>query len=367
MFAHLTLAVRDRIIKELRDFWSDDPRYVGFSNNIQGKYSFEERPQFGMVVRTNGASNIVLSPDNFIGTVDGHVYLASLSDVRSRGSIEWVRDDTHAQPEAGVFYVEVYDAPNVDLKGHEFDVYLHKYERRFERSPLFSAADEITLFETPIPNSLRLIEYPSQRLLSPSEFSLNGQVVTLAEDLPRGLSISARYTIDSGRRGPYRVYPAEARRDLIGGAVLAFGRKLADGDKQVVVVSQEREHVSQEYGGRWDVSVDLEIITRDVHSQADIADRTVVWIWSTLRPYLTNLGIDIQDVSLGGEAEEVYDENGDDYFYTASISFTVQTNWFVHFPLIVPILGKQGFPFTLVPPDQPLVGLGSGSLTQRLL
>ena len=46
MFQHLTLAVRDRVIKELRDFWSDHPRYPDFAQNIQGKFSFDERPQF---------------------------------------------------------------------------------------------------------------------------------------------------------------------------------------------------------------------------------------------------------------------------------------------------------------------------------
>jgi hypothetical protein len=366
MFAHLTLAVRDRIIRELRGYWADHPRYEGFSNNIQGKYSFDERPQFGMVVRTNGASNVVLSPDNFIGTIEGYVYLANTPEKRTSRSIEWAKEDAYVPPEKGVYKVKVFNAPDIPIVGQQYDVYVHKHERKFESSPFFSAPNEITLFDTPMDNSLRLIEYPSNRILTSSEYTLNGQIVTLAEPVPRGLSISARYTIDIGQRGPYRVFPSEARRDIIGGVVLAFGTRMADKDEQFIVVSEDREEVSQEYGGRWEVSVDLEIIARDVHSQADIADKTVLWIWSTLRPHLTNLGIDIQDVSLGGEAEEVYDENGDDYFYTASISFTVQTNWFVHFPLVVPILGNNT-PYTLVTSTEPLVGLGKGNLIQRVL
>ena len=31
VFHHLTLAVRDRVIRELRDFWSDHPRYPDFA------------------------------------------------------------------------------------------------------------------------------------------------------------------------------------------------------------------------------------------------------------------------------------------------------------------------------------------------
>jgi hypothetical protein len=38
-------------------------------------------------------------------------------------------------------------------------------------------------------------------------------------------------------------------------------------------------------------------------------------------------------VSMGGEAEEVYDETGDDYFYTANLSLNVMTDWTIHAPL----------------------------------
>ena len=54
----------------------------------------------------------------------------------------------------------------------------------------------------------------------------------------------------------------------------------------------------------------------------------------TLRPKLANMGLEMSDVGLG-EGEEVYDENGDDYFYTASMSLSLQTDWFIHFPVLV--------------------------------
>lgn len=372
MFANLTMAVRDRIIQELRDFWQDDPRYVGFSNNIQGKYSFEERPQFGMVVRTGGASNVVLSPNNFIGTVQGRVYLAGVAGKKTYGSIEWVREDVNAVFEEGIYHVKVYDAPDQDVVGHLFDVVLRRYLRVTERDLVMGAPDQILLNDLPVQNSLRIIEHPSDRILRQDEYSVDygTGVITLSEAVLSGLSLRCIYTVDKGDSETFRVRPDVAYRDIVSGAVLAFGRKLKGGDEQIVVVSGERESVAQEYGGRWDVSVDLDLIARDVHSQADIADRTVVWIWASLRDKLTNLGVDVMDVSLGGEAEEVYDENGDDYFYTASISFTVQTNWFIHFPLMVPILAvsqEEVLPFAIEPPSAPVVGAGSSWLGQRLL
>ena len=364
MFAHLTLAVRDRVIHELREFWSDDPRYVGLSNNIQGKYSFEERPQFGMVIRTGGASNVVLSPDNFIGTVQSTVSLARLKEFKPFGSIEWAKEDALSAPAPGVYVVKVFDDPQANVAGHLFDVYVHRYERRYDRNLIFISDTEIQLLDPPIEGSLRLIEAPSMRRLSSSEYELDLEtgLITLTEAVPRGLSLSARYTVDSGQQGPFKVKPASAYNNLISGAILSFGRKLKDGDQQVVLVSETPEIVSEEYGGRWDVSVDIELIARDAHSQADICDRTVVWIWSHLRKALTDMGIDISDVNLGGEAEEVYDENGDDYFYTGSISFTAQTNWFVHSPIVIPIYyaSTEGIvPFEIVPITEPISGIGT--------
>ena len=76
MFHYLTLEVRNLMIEELRKYWSDHPRYPELANNIQGKYSFDQRPQFGMVIKTGGANNVVMSADNYLTTVRGYVYLA---------------------------------------------------------------------------------------------------------------------------------------------------------------------------------------------------------------------------------------------------------------------------------------------------
>ncbi len=370
MFHHLTLAVRDRVVRELRDFWSDHPRYPDFAQNIQGKYSFEERPQFGMVVRTGGANNVVLSPDNFIGTVEGYVSLARMPNKNYWGSVDWVREDSHQDPdEPGIYALSVYEAEGVDPASKEFDVYYTRFRRVVEDALMFSSPTEITLNGNPIENSLRIIEEPSGRLLGMSEYVLQDNTVTLMEEVSRGLRLRVLYTEETSRKGPFRVKPAVAYRDIIKGVVISFGRRLRKDDEVAVIVAEEREQVAHEYGGRWDVSVDIDLITRDVHSQADIADQTAVWLWAQLRPKLTNLGLELSDVSLGGESEEVYDDNGDDYFYTASLSFSLQVDWFIHFPLVVPIqtISNHGIQLTSI--NSPVTGLGNRSpdFVQRLL
>ena len=75
-------------------------------------------------------------------------------------------------------------------------------------------------------------------------------------------------------------------------------------------------------------------------------------------------------MSLGGEGEEVYDDNADDYFYTASMSLSIQADWFIYFPLVIPLLRSnlEG----VVPIKEiitsPLAGIGSDTeFLQRLL
>lgn len=371
MFHHLTLAVRDRIIKEFREHWADHPRYTDLAQNIQGKYSFEERPQFGMVIKTGGASNVVMSPDNYIGVVEGYVSLAQIPPYRGK-SIEWVRDDIFATPEPGVYEISII-TPTVEVE----DPYIkyavvQKYLRVHEKELMFTSDTEIQLLGEPLEGSLRLIEFPSGRLMSSSEYTLDGDTITLTDALPSSrFRLEAKYTEKKGQTGPFAVQPAIAYRNIITGVVIAFGREMDAGDKMAVIVESERTMVSREFGGRWDISVDVDLVTRDVHSQADIADHSVVWIWSTLRPKLATMGLELSDVSLGGEGEEAYDDNGDDYFYTASISFSIQADWFIHYPLIVPIqaISTEGVvPMELVAVGSPVVGVGnSDSFRQRLI
>jgi len=111
------------------------------------------------------------------------------------------------------------------------------------------------------------------------------------------------------------------------------------------VVQDIRRPAALEYGGKWELTVDFDVIARDVESQQEIADYSVVYLWGILRPYLSTDGIEMTDISLGGESEEVYDENGDDHFFNSSFSVTVQTDWSIHVPLNIFL--RQATPLTV--------------------
>ncbi len=354
MFHYLTLEVRNLMIEELRNYWADHPRYPELSNNIQGKYSFDQRPQFGMVVKTGGANNNSLSTDNFLGTVVGYSYLAKTNKLEY-GSIEWVKDHPFIKPPEGIYILDIVQgSPNG--KYETYAVKFTKYKRIVEELVFQISDTEYQLLNTPVDGTLKLYEQPSNFLIANNKYTFDGGLITLEEPIPEGFTLSARYTELQVDEMPNVDVKADlAYHNLIEGLVIYFGRRLRVGDQQAIVVLNEKEDVYNEYGGRFDVSVEIEIIARDVHSQADLADRTTIWMWSILRDRLATRGISMNEVSLGGESEEVYDENGDDYFYTASISTTLQTDWFLHIPLINPILSfnDSGIVGTKILPDIP--------------
>ena len=64
----------------------------------------------------------------------------------------------------------------------------------------------------------------------------------------------------------------------------------------------------------------------------EIADLVIMYLWGQKRPILSTEGIEITDISMGGEAEEVHDETEDTYFYNASMSVQFQADWEIHTP-----------------------------------
>ena len=89
MYYFLTEAVKRRFLLELRNFWSYHPRYRDIVDHIQGKYSFRERPSYGIILKTASANQVQLSADNFVGTVVSYVQLAKYQD-KPGLAVEWL-------------------------------------------------------------------------------------------------------------------------------------------------------------------------------------------------------------------------------------------------------------------------------------
>jgi hypothetical protein len=350
MFFFLTEATKQLIVRELRGYWATHPRYRDLVDNIQGKYSFDQRPQYGIVVRTGSANKVQLSADHFMGTGQSYVALAGVAGFPNT-SVEWVREDSLAiqanggrfPSPAGVYYCELTEEDQMMV-----DPLL---EIRAE--PLTRVNDcEFLLSSTPWERSLRLYEMPSGRgLRAPADYTCTGTTIYLREAVGATGYLLADYRYPGPSSGPWPVAPLKGYPRPIPGAVLVFGRRMQKGDRWVVVVEATREDAFLQYGGRWDLSVDVDVIARDPAAQMEIADQTAMFLWTSFRSKVVDWGVDVQDVNLGGESEEVYDETGDDYFYNASLQIQLQTDWSLYQPLIPRIAQVTASLRTQLPPE----------------
>jgi hypothetical protein len=344
MYYFLTEAVKRRFIMELRNFWSYHPKYRDIVDHIQGKYSFRERPQMGIVLKTSSANHVVLAADNYQGVVYSYVHLAKVERTPDQGggvfpgqAVEWVREDARAiadngglfPSDPGIYYIDILPS------GQEFYV-----------DPLVFVEDEPVMQTSPtefqlqagkfLANTLRLYEMPGNiELFSPQNYTADPDtgIITLTGPLPDQVSLSADYKYPGASTGPWAIRENFATNKPIPGVVLAFGRRVEGGDRLGVVVQSARKQAALEYGGRWNVTIDFDVLARDEYAQQEITDRTVQWLWAVLRSRLSGQGIEIEEVSMGGETEEVYDETGDDYYYNASFTLTCQTDWSLHVPM----------------------------------
>jgi len=374
VYFFLTSALNDLFIERIREFWSHHPRYQDLVGNIQGKYVFDERPQRGMVIKTSGGSNVRLTWDNYQGMKESYLYKARVGD-HSGWSLEWVREDKRAVQDnggvfpspPGVYRVSIVDsdldADGVPTGRHQFQVdsVLDVTDEAVAIAP-----DRVTGFlQNPyVPGTLRIFELPSNfELVEGVNFTGDPETgqITLGDPLPTGLYLSADYRYDGGTTGPFNIESERAHYEAIPGAILAFGRRITPGDQIAVVVTDRRENVAKEYGGRWDLSVEIDLWARDVDDQREMTDLMLAWLPSVLRDQVAMQGVWITSVDFGGETEEPYDDNSDDYFYGATISIQTQTDWQLWVPL--PIRIKRVFPLRADQVSE-LAGLSDAEIAQ---
>lgn len=334
-------ALRRRLILELQDSFSRHPVYQKIVDSIQNRYAFKERPQFGIVVKGSSGSKVQLSGDNFIGTVQSHVMLAYVG--QPTFPLEWVREDLAVVPEngafptaPGVYYLEILEAPASPSESGFFavDPLLTVYDE-----PLLQIQSgierEAQLSAVPIQGTLRLYENRRFPLVEGEHYTADYETgrIELLTAHALNSSITADYRYAAPSVGPVEFRWNTSNSSVLPGVVLAFGKRAKAGDKVAVVVYPDRVDTANAYGGKFEASFDLDVITRDSIQVEEIADLVFMYLWAQKKGLLENEGIEVLDVAMGGEAEEVVDETGDNYSYQITMSVQLRADWELHVPL----------------------------------
>ncbi len=360
MYYYLIGALKRRLILELQDSFSRHAVYRKVAPYIQNKFVFKERPQFGIVVKGSNANKVQLSADNFLGTVQSHVMLAYVG--QAAHPIEWVREDIAVVDKnggmptpPGVYYLEILTAPTThgEVGTFAIDPILTVYDRPLLRFQ--TGIERLAQLEPiPIQGTVRIWENHRFLLKEGVDYSVDystGEVTLLTAFAPEAvLTADFRYAADS--IGPVEFQWNTADFRTLPGIVMAFGKRAEVGQKVAIVVYPDRVDTANAYGGKFEVSFDLDAIARDPDQMEEIADLIIMYLWGEKRSVLSFEGIEVTDVSMGGEAEEVYDETADDYFYQASMAVVVQGDWEIHVPL--PLVISRVTPRTSELPDATL-------------
>jgi hypothetical protein len=342
MYYYIISALKRRLILELQDSFSQHPVYSKLVPFIQNKYAFTERPHFGIVCKGSSANKVVLSGDNFVGTIESHVMLAQIGEPVY--PLEWVREDLAAVRangnvfplRPGVYYLEILTTPTNEGESGTFAV-----------DPLYTVTNEpVFKFQTGTETEAQLQSIPSEGtvrlwdnnrvlLREGTDYTVDyatGAVKFYYQHAP-GATVVADYRVAGGSLGPVEFKWNQADFNTLPGVVLAFGKRAKVGDKVAVVVYQDRISTANAYGGKNEVSFDLDCIATDPMQMEEIADLVVMYLWGIKKPNLELEGIEIIDISIGGESEESFDEQAEIFFYTASISIQLRADWEIHVPL----------------------------------
>jgi len=350
VYYYLIQSLKRRVILELKDSFKGHPTYNKIIPYIENKFVFPERPQFGIVVKGSSANKLSLSGDNFVGTVQSHVMLAYIGTPTY--PLEWVREDLtcvrehggHFPTAAGVYYMEILHAPK---NSSEYGFYAI--------DPLLTVTDEAVLqFTTglereaqlqniPVKHTVRLWENHRTLLTENKDYKVNYEdgAITFIKTFSPNVVINGDYRYAVKTIGPIKFQWNQADFTTLPGVVLAFGKRAVKGDKVAVVVYPDRVDAANAYGGKWEVTFELNVISQDPIQMEEITDFAIMSMWGVKKPLLEYEGLEIMDISMGGEVEEQYDETADLMYYNSSISLQMRADWEIHIPLPLTISKVQ--------------------------
>lgn len=350
-YTWLTSATKKRVIRELRKILEKHPRYRSSAQNVQDKYSFDERPQRGIIINSTSADRVRLSADNYIGRMISFVQLAKVGDAPST-TIEWVRENQgHLEEispkrnifptQSGVYVVEVLKIP--DEPGNVPGQFTIDPILTIINEPLitFSTSDDndAQLSNVNIyPGSVRLWLDQKRMLVENVDYIVDVEtgLIQFLKETPTGGIIFADYRYITPKLGPFNFRFEEFNVTALPGVVIAFGDRAEKCDKQAIVITDERTETAEIYGGKFEVALELLVFTRDSEDRNKMAD-FVITEFLNIQNMLGFEGIELIDISPGGEVEEIYNETDDSYYYDTPISLSLRVDWETHVPLPINI------------------------------
>lgn len=350
MISWLTNATKKKVIELIRGFMLQHPKYKADAENVQNKFSFAERPARGVIVNGVSADRVKLSADNYMGRLHSFVMQTDYNN-KPNTTVEWVREnnpvlesiqaDRRVFPvDPGVYLFKVLQLPDDSQKlpGYvQVQPIISVYAEEVIHF-LDSGFAEATLTNSPIyPGSVRLYLH-SRALLLDVDYSVDYEsgLINFLKQGPVGASILAdyKYLAPSIDQVPFRREEPDVK--TIPGAIIAYGDRAQIDDEWAVVISEERKETAEVYGGKFEISFDLLAFSKDAEDREKLSDYLIMKILES-QNRLGFDGFELLEVNPGGENEDVFNPETDEYYYESNISMQLRVDWSIYVPLPIEI------------------------------
>ena len=210
----------------------------------------------------------------------------------------------------------------------------HETTAQLLMDPIVSGAGPTALY----PNTDQLLLYHINA--TPSDFPIelargtdysvtSGGLITFLKPVePRFRMVADyRYSHHGLALGPFTFSEYQEVHYALPGVVLCMGRRAKKGDRQVVRVSEFRELQAKIYGGHWEMSMNLALISKDSRQIEEMTDQVINWLWAVRKNQLEYEGISLTRVEPSGESEESFTDNVTDFYYESTVDISLMTEW----------------------------------------
>lgn len=344
MFAFLTNALKRRVMRDLRHFINNHPEYKD-DLKIIPQFPQKDRPDMFIRVQGSNATLQRLDPSNHMGMVISHVQLLRLEQ-KPGWSVEWVREDKTNEGSlaaAGIYYLD-FTADNEFM----IDPLIEHTETLYDNYVTGESDADFQLSNIPVRGRVDMTRISGEDRIYMTEdehFTLNrttGEGTIVEEIGVQGWSIEIKYLAPGTSTGPFEFEPNSSLHEPLSGVVLAFGRRATQGDKMAVRIFEDREPTALAAGGKWQLGLTLEVWTKDPDTTQTLADFITMLFWGPLFHAYANEGIALVELNIGGESNEMYDENTDQVWFMQELSLSVMCDWEIHIPVSPAISGIRG-------------------------
>lgn len=348
MYLNSKTAVKNRILSELEDLFKGHPHFSGVT--ISNKYADVERGKEAIIITGASVEPVILQANHHVA--DHFTYCFLAPKVGKPGYlINWIREDSFAVAagkiaKPGFYFLTVTSVLDVD--GTQAEVYLDPLYRIDNEILVENATGyEISFILKHFPieyvdasdSSLEVFDATRTplKLLDGMHYTYdntNGKV-TFTSQIVKGAKVTANYRYVADPVGPFKVDPLSAHNEIIPGVIVSFGEYFMKGDQQIVAVTKTREFAAEILGGRFLISLSIDIFAQDPEESSKLSELVMSFLWDKGRDRLANEGVMIENVTNTGETQDLENETAQEFYFGDSMDLTISTEWERYIPYLI--------------------------------